>query len=418
MVMQIEKTIAKYKLRKLIKELKSKRGRGTELISLYIPPKRKISDVINYLRQEYSTASNIKSDTTRKHVQEALTKVIERLKYFNEAPENGLVVFCGAVPQNGPGSEKMEIYVIIPPETLNINLYRCDDHFHTEYLEKTLEEKDVYGLISIDVNQAAIGLLEGDNIKVLSEHTSGIPGKHRAGGQSARRFERLREMAIHHYFDRIAKHVNEELLRESIFGRLKGILIGGPGFTKHDFIKEADLDYRLRKLIIAIIDTNYSGEEGLRELVTKASDILKNVRYVYEKKIVDKFMFLIAKKPEMVLYDLKSILKNIYTNAIDTLIIVEDFEYFQVTLRCDNCGYSFTKLITLKELQEIEGRLCGKCRNGFYRTVERKSILDLVMELSQSLHFNLVIISPRTEHGVMFKRLGGIGAILRYPLGY
>lgn len=413
-----DKTVARYRLKKLIEELKRKRGRGTELITLYIPPGKRMSEVIGYLRQEYSTASNIKSDLTRKHVQEALVKVMERLKYFDEAPENGLVVFCGAVPQDGPGTEKMEIYVVVPPEPLNVNLYRCDDHFHTEYLEKTLQEKEVYGLISIDVNQAAIGLLEGDAIKVLSEHTSGIPGKHRAGGQSARRFERLREMAVHQYFDRVARHVNEEFLREEVFSRLKGIIVGGPGPTKHDFVKEADLDYRLRKMILAIVDTNYAGEEGLREIVSKASNVLENVRYVYEKKLVDRFMSYVARSPSMVLYGLKPVLDNLYSGAIETLLITEDFDYHQVTFACENCGHEFTKVLRRAEVGEIEGRRCEKCGSGFYRRKEDKSILDIVADLAEMSMFKLAIISPKTEHGVIFKRMGGIGAILKYPLSY
>ena len=42
-----------YKLKKTIRELKSKTGRGTELISLYVPPKKRTSDIISYLREEY-----------------------------------------------------------------------------------------------------------------------------------------------------------------------------------------------------------------------------------------------------------------------------------------------------------------------------------------------------------------------------
>ncbi len=416
--MSTHEVSSKYKLKKLIEEIKKKEGRGTELISLYIPPKKRISDVIGYLRQEYSTAENIKSDQTRKHVQAALVKVMERLKYFSEAPENGLVVFCGAIPQNGPGTEKMEIYVIVPPEPLNINLYRCDDHFHVEYLEETLKEKELYGLVSIDTSECAIGLLEGDMLKVLSRHTSGIPGKHRAGGQSARRFERLREMAVHQYFDRVAKHINEEFLSDDVFPRLKGILIGGPGFTKNDFVKEADLDYRLREKIVGIIDTNYAGEEGLRELVGRASNILKNVRYVYEKKIVDKFMFLVSRQPNMVIYGLKEVLDNLNTGIIDTLIVLENFNYYEVAYECENCGNKFTKLLTLEDARKLEGTKCEKCNSGFLRITDVKSVLDIVEEASHIISFKLIILSPRTEYGAMFKKFGGIGAILKYPLSY
>ncbi|TFG17383.1 MAG: peptide chain release factor 1, partial [Promethearchaeota archaeon] len=37
-----------YKTRKLLELLKSKKGFHTELISVYIPPDRKLSDVTNY----------------------------------------------------------------------------------------------------------------------------------------------------------------------------------------------------------------------------------------------------------------------------------------------------------------------------------------------------------------------------------
>ena len=57
-----------FRLKKTLATLSDKEGRGTELISLYVPPGKRISDAINNLRDEYGTASNIKSTTTRKNV--------------------------------------------------------------------------------------------------------------------------------------------------------------------------------------------------------------------------------------------------------------------------------------------------------------------------------------------------------------
>ena len=137
-------------MKKTLNTLANKEGRGTELVSLYIPPGRQISDVTNMLRQEYGTASNIKSTTTRKNVQDAIVKTQQRLKLFKKVPENGLVIFCGAIPQNGAGSERIETYVIIPLEPLSIYLYRCDSRFHTEHLQEMLREKEIYGILLID----------------------------------------------------------------------------------------------------------------------------------------------------------------------------------------------------------------------------------------------------------------------------
>jgi len=409
----------KYWVKRLIDEIKKKEGRGTELISLYIPPNRRISDVINYLRQEYSTAANIKSDTTRKNVQAAILKVIERLKYYNKAPENGLVVFCGAIPRSGPGTEKMEIYVIEPPEPLNVNLYRCDDHFHTEYLEETLKEKEIYGLISIDVNEAAVGILEGRRLDVLGTYTSGIPGKHRAGGQSARRFERLREQEVHHYFDRVAKHVNEIFLRDDIYERLRGILVGGPGFTKKDFIEEARLDYRLKKKIIDLIDTNYSGEEGLRELVNKGREILKNVRYIRERDLVNEFLRRLTHDTNMVLYGVKEVIRNIDKGAIDTVLVLEDVNKYVVELKCSRCGYSNDQFLDEIELEKVERTppKCPKCGYDMEIT-DSQLLIDYLYNNASLYGYKVEILSPKTEHGRILKQFEGIAALLRFQLNY
>jgi len=92
-----------YKLRKTLEDLSDKSGRGTELISLYVPPKKALHEVINALRNEQGTADNIKSDLTRTHVVDALSRVIQRLKLYKKPPDKGLVIFCGALQQKGVG---------------------------------------------------------------------------------------------------------------------------------------------------------------------------------------------------------------------------------------------------------------------------------------------------------------------------
>ena len=81
-------SVAIYRIRKLLSDLSNKTGRGTELVSLYLPPKKAVHEAIAALREESGTASNIKSDTTRSHVQDALTKTMARLRLYKQTPEN------------------------------------------------------------------------------------------------------------------------------------------------------------------------------------------------------------------------------------------------------------------------------------------------------------------------------------------
>ena len=150
---QKQDSVKLYKIRKTLEELSQKSGRGTELISLYVPQGKQLHEVITSLREEQGTADNIKSDLTRTHVVDSLSKVLQRLKMYKKTPERGLVMFCGALPPEagGPlGSEVVTVYEIDPPKDLKTFLYRCDDHFHVDILKDMLKDDNLIGFLAID----------------------------------------------------------------------------------------------------------------------------------------------------------------------------------------------------------------------------------------------------------------------------
>ena len=116
----------KYLFKKKLDELRKIKGQHTELISLYIPTNRRISDVMAHLRDEYSQSSNIKSKQTRKNVLAAIESIMARLRYFKQPPPNGMVFFVGMVGE----PPKLVAEVIEPPMPINIYLYRCDSQFY------------------------------------------------------------------------------------------------------------------------------------------------------------------------------------------------------------------------------------------------------------------------------------------------
>src|SRR2546425_743847 len=133
----------KYRFKRALEEIEKVEGRGTELVTVYVPPDRPIFEVTNYLRGEYSQSSNIKSSTTRKHVMQAIESIINRLKEYRMPPPNGLVCFVGH-KSVGADQTKMVAYVLEPPEPVQSFLYRCDSRFYTEPLHEMLAEKEGY----------------------------------------------------------------------------------------------------------------------------------------------------------------------------------------------------------------------------------------------------------------------------------
>ncbi|MGB9959672.1 MAG: peptide chain release factor aRF-1 [Candidatus Bathyarchaeales archaeon] len=407
-----------FRLKKILSTLANKEGRGTELISLYVPPGKQISEVVNMLREEYGTASNIKSTTTRKNVQDAIVKVQQRLKLFRETPENGLVIFCGAVPQNGAGSEKIETYVIIPPEPIRIYLYRCDSRFHTEHLQELLREKETYGIVLIDATAATIATLQGRRLEIVREVTSGVPGKTRAGGQSARRFERLREMRLQEYFRRVGEHVNETFLP---IENLKGIIIGGPGPTKYDFEKGDYLNYQLKEKVLDVVDTAYVDEQGVKEIMDKAPEIMKRTRYIEEKQIMQQFLYEIGHDTGLATYGEEEVRKALEAGAVKTLLLSEGLDITRVKIKCTACGYEEQQTIKTPMLASFEqgllGKPCPNCKAPSLGIAETQELIENFAQIAEYTNTDVEVISTETEEGQMLKNsFGGIAAILRFKL--
>jgi len=410
-------SVKRYKLNKMINKLGNITGHGTELVTVYIPPRRPIYDIVSQLKNEAGTASNIKSDLTRNHVQDALSRTVEHLKLYKEPPENGLVIFCGAIPTGkGIGTEKIEIYSVVPPKAVQINLYRCDDHFWIEHLKDMMKDDKVIGILSLDTQEAGFGILTGDRWEVVESLTSGVAGKHRQGGQSARRFERLRDNELNEYYRRVADYAQKIFIDEY---DVKGLIIGGPGPTKEGFIREEYLDYRLQNNVIAVLDSSYSGSEGVRELIDKVNDqgIMADYRLMEEKKIVKRFISEVYSGKGLGIYGIYEVINSLKNGFADLIIVNDDITILRVEIKCNKCQNIQEKFIERNELMSLkQASTSSNCQSCGSQDLElsEQDIIEYLEELSLMSGSRLEVISGKTEEGAQLASLGKIGAILRF----
>ncbi|MEM1576057.1 MAG: peptide chain release factor aRF-1 [Archaeoglobaceae archaeon] len=395
-----------YEFKRKLEELDSYRGKGTELITLYIPPDKNIADIANQLREELSQASNIKSKQTRTNVITGLEAILNRLKLYRKPPEHGMVILSGLVTIDG--KEKHITEIIEPPEPVPLYKYHCDSKFYLEPLKDMLREKKLYGLIVLDRREATIGLLKGRRIEVLDYDTSMVPGKHRQGGQSSVRFERLREIAIHEFYKKVGEMATNAFLPHK--DKLVGILIGGPSPTKDEFYQGEYLHHELQRKVLGLFDVGYTSESGLYELVDKAKDLLSEVDLVREKNLMSRFLYEIS-RDGLAVYGEEEIRKHLELGAVDTLLISEDLRLERVRYRCPTCGEE--KVVTLKD-KAVSRQICEK--DGV--EMEEVERIDVVLELSgiaERMNTKVEFLSTETEEGeVLLKAFGGIAGILRY----
>jgi peptide chain release factor subunit 1 len=398
-----------YEFKRTIEELSDKKGRGTELVSVYIPPDKQISDVVKHMREELSQSANIKSKQTKKNVQSAIEVIVQRLRLFPKPPEHGLLLFVGMIPKGGPGTEKMETYVFEPPEPIQTYTYHCNSEFYVEPLQDMIEVKETYGLAVLDRKEATIATLRGKRIDIVKTLTSGVPGKHKAGGQSQRRFDRLIELAAHEFLKRIGDHMNDAFLP---IEDLKGIILGGPGHTKEDFYKGDYLHYELKNKVITTVDTSYTGEFGIREVIDNYMDVLMEMDIMREKKLVQRFLKELISEDGLASYGEADVRKNLEMGAVEVLLLSEDVESKRETCQCPACAYVEGK--TIKKTEEITDKQCPQC-GEIMKVTESQNIINEFVDMAEEVGSEVEIVSTETEEGMQLMRaFGGIAAILRY----
>lgn len=358
----------KLELEEIITELEAKRGRHTQFVTVMIPAGFNINQVVRQLEAEKSTAANIKSKTTRTNVTDALDMIIRKLKEYKQTPQNGLAVFSGNIAEQ-EGSSDVQIWAIEPPKPLKVRMYRCDQVFVLDPLNEMIQTQEIYGLLAIDRKDATIGLLEGKEIKVLSKLTSGVPGKIRAGGQSAQRFHRITEGLAKEFFRRVAEEMKKIFFE---MPRLKGILVGGPIPTKEEFLEEGHLVTKLKEKVIAVKDIGYVDEHGLNLLVEESWQDIAEQELIKEKQAVENFFETLGKHKDKALYGEEKVNLAMERGAVDTLLISKDLE---------------------KEKQA---------------EFEKKA---------EAIGSHVILVSTETDEGKQFLNITkGLGATLRFPI--
>lgn len=185
---------------------------------------------------------------------------------------------------------------------------------------------------------------------------------------SAQRFHRLIEGAAKGHYKKVAEYMKETFLKME---GLKGIIVGGPGPTKYELVEGDFITNEVKKKIIAIKDLSYTGDFGLEELLEKSQDVLAQEEVMEEKKIVGKFLEILATNQNMVSYGENDVMSKLKMGVVDTLLLSED--------------------LPDDKIEEFE-------------------------KTAQPVGTNVRIISTQTREGAQLRDLGKVAAILRYEV--
>ena len=406
------KNLEMFRLKKLIQDLDQMRGLGTSMITLIINYKDQISQFSKMLVDEVGKATNIKSRVTRQNVIDALTSTMEKLRLYNKTPLNGLVIFCGLV-QMPTGGEKMIKINLEPFKPINTSLYRCDNIFHTDELKSLLVDNDKFGFLIMDGNGSLFGLLQGNTKIILNQFKVNLPKKHSKGGQSANRFSRLVTESRHNYIRKVGEGLTKAFITNDV-PNVKGLILAGSAEFKNKLQKSDLFDPRLAPIVMKVVDISYGGELGFNQAIELSQDALKNVKFIHEKKILEKFYEEIAKDSGKYVFGIKDTMEAIENGVVDILIIWENIDFIRLTLK-DNKNQ--IRVETVSSRKVIGQKYKPDDSDVEYEIVENISLSEWLLDNYKKYVSQLEIVTDKTSEGNQFvKGFGGIGGILRYKL--
>ena len=200
---------------------------------------------------------------------------------------------------------------------------------------------------------------------------------------------------------------------------LKGIILGGPGPTKEDWLKGSYLHHELRDKVLTTVDTGYTGHEGVKEVVNRSRSFLEQVRYMQERKVVQEFLKHLGEDDGLATYGEEEVIQALKSVNVYTVLVSDEIKRWYVTLTCKSCGYKENRVVDMAEWDSFEQSLlelrCLKCGEGMYEVAEKEDLIEVLVKLAQTAEAKLEVVSTQTEEGEMlYRSFGGIAAITKY----
>ena len=400
--------IQMWKFKKILQFLDNCNGNGTSLISLIINPNDQLYRFSKLITEEYSTATNIKSRVNKQSVLSALKSLQQKLKLYNKIPENGLALFCGTIILNS--KDKQVIYDIQLPKQINTSIYKCDSRFYTDPLRELLIDEKIFGFIIIDGNGTLFGTLSGNVKTILEKIHIDLPKKQRKGGQSAQRFGRIRLEKRNNYIKIISENSIKHFISDNLLN-VNGIIIAGSAEFKDELKKSETFDPRIKSKILSLVDISYGFENGFNEAIRLSENLLGNLKYIEEIKLLTQFNEEIAKNTGKYCYGLENTMKNLESGVISKLILYEDLDILKTEVEVD----SIKQIFYLKPNDPPPFNEFGIN----FKILSNMPLTEFCADNYKSFGCDLFFISNCSNEGSQFVQgFGGIGGLTRFIIDF
>jgi len=223
-------------------------------------------------------------------------------------------------------------------------------------------------VISMDDEEYCVAVLRQYGVDVRVEKKTKLPGKLEA---------EKRTKAKREFFKKAL-----ESLRETWKDNRSPIVVMGPGFVKNEFVSYMKNEASdVASAVVDVKGVNSSGLAGINEALRSGVLVkaLKNVRIAEETTVMEEALERLGKGRLDVTYGLAEVEKACMFGAVEKLLLAD---------------------VTLRET-----------------TDEKRTALEKLMREVEERGGQIIVLSTEHEAGAKLLALGGVAALLRFPLG-
>ncbi|KAL3834776.1 hypothetical protein ACJIZ3_009512 [Penstemon smallii] len=278
-----------------------------------------------------------------------------------------------------------------------------------------LESDEKFGFIVMDWNGTLFGTLCGNTKEVLHKFTVDLPMKHGRGGQSALRFARLSTETPHKYLEKTAElatqfYIDPQTSRPNVSGL---ILAGSPNF-KTALSQSGVFDPCLQAKIMNIVDVCYGGENGFDQAIELSAEILSNVKFIQEKRLLGKFFEEISRDTFKYVFGVDDTLKVLEMGIVETLIVWENLDTTRYVLKNSSTGEVVLKHLN-KNQEADETNFRDLLTNAELEVQEKLLLIEWFGSEYKRFGCILEFVTNKSPEGYQFcQGFGGIGGMLSF----
>jgi len=334
---------------------------------------------LKFLEQRHTVCRSILKGNNLlvENFEKGFAQAIDRLRKLKGRPGvEGVAIFCS------PMNDLFEFHELMTPVKDHVVV---DSSPYVRPLTKLADEWETTALALVDQQNFKLFVLSLSSAEKVGSDSEQIMGRHKKGGCSQARFQRLRKGAIKEFLEEAALTIAEMMERE----KLENLIIAGPGNAKKDLMDY--LNPHARKKVVSVIDHHFKASH--QELFDKAQEAIQAEERTEELERIEELKGEILTEG-LAVYGLRETRDAVMAGQVETLLVSQGFT--TGGWKCEACQ--------LFDLGHREG--CRSCS----RPVTE---IDFIEELTEYVH--------RTDGEVDFvmdsddlEALGGVAALLRY----